>query len=1344
MTGRRPLLRTLSIFAGLLLATGVFGVAALLESGVLTQRLLGWANARLEPATGLRLSTSAVYLRPWSGLTLNDVRVAIAGDAASESGRYVASFGEVAVGYRFLGLLGEKPRLTRLRVRAPEVDLDQLERWNAARREQSPPGGERRDRTAAVARRGLRIDKLEVVDGMLRRDRDPVISGVRLAGALDGEAGAAGAWTLVVEEGSAHVTTGRIDETADLTGEVTWKNGGLLVGGLHLGVGGGRVSFQGEVDPGAPDGIQLLTSGYAIPLERIGSWFGVAHPLLTGELAFRVLTTGSPDTLLVTGDVRGTLADGTDREFRLAAARRGDLVEIESLDIVTGDSRVELEGRLTLSDPPRVQGVAVLRNLDPALLAAEPDLARMRGLEGTLRFDGTGTSRETFEGTLGLHLDDGVLFGLELDGASLEAALSRGQVEFRDVRLERGGSSVTGSGTIDSANEVTASLTGTVRDLADLVPATGQSFEGALRGQATASFDVRGPLAGPAVEAKLHFAEASVLGAHASSLDLDLHSDAIGAGGAIEVAFTGHGVGYGDRAIPLLVGTGTWSGGTITVTDLRLEGARRGELRVQGDLDVRNTGELSGRITALEVSAPDGGPQWKNESPISIARTPDALTFRGLDLRNGSGRITGDVLLQKTGRTLVQAAGVDVDLTVFSPFLLLPEPLTGTLDFTADAAVGEDTLAVDLDVDLRDGGYGAGSLDAVTGTFVVTDSGVDLRDVALRSPVATADVHGHLGLQDGTLRSALADTSQRRNLLDEIRFEDVRVAFRTDDADSVKRQFGWFPSPGGAVRFDAVLNGTAAHPVGDFGLDVTDGRIRSASLDRVTASASLDGARLRILESRLDSRTGSLTASGELPVSWSPFDPKPRLVPGGAVDVEFHAKALPVEALTVLTQLFEMGEGPVYSEGRLTGTVDDLWLEGTFHADGGKLTIPEFADPLVDGSVAGRYDREGVHLDKIRFSDGQGGRVEGSGVIRLPNLKFAAMDIDVRGKGYHYRSLRGVEAVGDGKVHVSETERSDGKLIAMFRGAFDVDRALIDDRIFLIAEAVAENVPEMPEGVRIPETARQAPGATELAELEETPPAPVLVELDLSADKNVWIKTEEMELEIAGAVTFHITEDYVGLSGAAHTLRGRYAVLNTDFDVDRGEMQFVDPSDIFESVMDAEASTRVLDENVTFDVTGTLGNPIVTGRTDSGMSEAEIYELLALRQKRSNGETVESDPGVISSAFYESWGALLATRFGRELSREIGFDTFDVAVEGQARDVRVGKYLGSDVFVRYRERIGTTSAEDGTRQFETLETPERQLLLEYRLSRIFQLQGETGVIQEDPYLNVDLKAEWGY
>jgi autotransporter translocation and assembly factor TamB len=1335
MSARQHRLRTASIFVGLALAALVFAAVVVLESGVLTPKLLDWANARLTPAAGLRMTTSAVYLRPWKGLTLHDVRFTVGPDSAGAAGtaspRYVLSIGELAVGYRFFGLLGDPPHLDRLRVTRPDLDLDQLRRW----REREGERGGRTGGGAGAGGGGLRIDDLRIVEGMVRRGGVPRASGVSLVGRLDG---AGGDWALSIDRGGAHVTTGRFDEDVELTGSVSASDGTLELAGLHLGVGGGRVSFRGDVTDGV---LHLVTSGYAIPLERMGSWLGLAHPVLSGELEFRFLTTGRLDSLRVEGGLRGVGAEGTGRQFRFAAAREGDEVRVETLDVRSGESRVELGGRFTLTDPPAIEGVAAFRRLDPAALLGEPDLARVTGLEGVLRFRGTGATRETFDGSVVVDVDRATVFGMDLDEASLDVAMQDGSVMLRDARLTRGGSSVEGSGSVDADNVVAAELTGTIADLADLGGFAGES-PAALHGQATAEVQVTGPLAGPNLEAVLRFEEAEVLGIRAAGLDLNLESEELREGGAVEIDVVGRDIGYADRVLPVGVASGTWRRGALTVTDLRLESDGGGELRLGGDLRVDDTGTLSGRVTRLEVTESAGAARWTNAAPIRIEKTPDALTFAGLDLRSDAGQVTGDVSIDRSGGARVRAAGRGVDVAAFSPYLLPPEPISGTLGFDATATVGADTLAVDVDLDLRDGAYGGDRIDEVEGRFRLRDDRIELDGVKVRSAFAAADVRGELGLAGGGFREALADSAGRHGLGNRLLFRDVRVQFDTPDADRLKEVLPWFPSPGGSVRLVADLAGPSPAPGLDLQLDVENGRVGVAPLDRLTATGTYDGTVLTVQSARLESGDGVLVAEGRVPVEWSFLHLGPELAPGGAMDVTFDADGVPAGGLAMLSPLFEMSEGPVFAKGKLTGVVDSLlWLEGTFRSDGVRLTIPEFEDPLVDGHVDGLFYRDGIVLQSVRFADGLGGSVHGSGTLRLPNLEFTGMDIELRGESYHYRSPRGVSALGDGAVRVTEKARSDGKLVANFTGRFDVERADLDQRIFLAAEAAAENVPDLPQGVKLPEGARRAPG--DPTALPESEPTPLFASIELHADRNVWLKTEEMELELAGDVTFLINEETVGLTGEAHTLRGRYAVLNTDFDVERAELRFVDPTDMMASVIDAEATTRVLDEDVAFDVSGTIGDPIVVGHTESGMSEAEIYELLALRQKRTTEpDDQETEQGVVSNAFLESWGALLATRFGRGLSREFGLDTFDVEVEGQEQAVRVGKYLGPGVFVRYRERIGGQGAPAD--ELEVLETPERQLLLEYRLSEILQLQGETGVIQDDPYVNVDLKAEWGY
>jgi hypothetical protein len=145
------------------------------------------------------------------------------------------------------------------------------------------------------------------------------------------------------------------------------------------------------------------------------------------------------------------------------------------------------------------------------------------------------------------------------------------------------------------------------------------------------------------------------------------------------------------------------------------------------------------------------------------------------------------------------------------------------------------------------------------------------------------------------------------------------------------------------------------------------------------------------------------------------------------------------------------------------------------------------------------------------------------------------------------------------------------------------------------------------------------------------------------------------------------------------------------------------------------------------------------------MSEPEIYELLALRVKRSDPNARAQGP--INDAFRNSALAAVTNRWGGHLAGEVGLDTFtyEEGEIGKTRSsVTVGKNVGRDVFLKYRQSVGGEPI-DPSAQRETLESPERAFTVEYRLNQMFLLQGETGTLpQGDEYLNVDLRAEWGY
>jgi autotransporter translocation and assembly factor TamB len=504
---------------------------------------------------------------------------------------------------------------------------------------------------------------------------------------------------------------------------------------------------------------------------------------------------------------------------------------------------------------------------------------------------------------------------------------------------------------------------------------------------------------------------------------------------------------------------------------------------------------------------------------------------------------------------------------------------------------------------------------------------------------------------------------------------------------------------------------------------------------------------ITIDEGWVRSGAGRLDLAGTLPVTWSLANLKPDLVHGSPYDLRMTGRSFPARALAAFVPLFESITGTAEAELTLTGVPDSAYFVGEFSLADARIEIPGFVDPLVDGQATGRFDERGLEIIGARLGDGRGGRIAGRGRVELANLRATDWRIDVDVRDARYRGeINGIDAVGSGRLAIEAVPRPDGAPQPRFTGAFEVESAAMDERVLAPPPGITA-LPEMPAGVNAP-----APTAEEIAEAEAAAraaaadaPPPLWAEIDFEADNNLWLRTPEQQVELAGAVTLHATPEYVGLTGDLRTLQGTYSVLNTTFNVERAEVRFFDASDPGATSLDAEATTSVLDEEVTALVTGTLAVPVIQLSTESGMTEREIFELLALRQKPEAGTVGEEEAGMVSSDLVASWGAVLASRFGRELGREVGLDTFDVEQGQTATHIGLGKSIGSNLFLRYRQEVANTedlTTSDTYR--ERLETPERQLLLEYRLSRIFQLQGETGTIEGDGYLNVDLKAEWGY
>jgi autotransporter translocation and assembly factor TamB len=1237
------------------------------------------------------------------------------------------------VGYRVLGLLSGQPRLDRVRVVRPRVNLDALAEWN---RRSFVRADSTHASSAGVGGPSFAIADLEIVDGALHSEAGLQVTGLHLEGSVGGRSGS---WRIEVETAGTRIRTPRIDEQVELTGDVLVEDGIVRLQGLHFGAAGGRVSLKGHFDPSSREESVLQANGFAIPLEKVGAWVGVEHPLLFANLEFSLLAAGRPDSLRLSGEFDGKGEGGLDRSIHFSGTRTREKLRVETMHIETGPSIVDVQGELTLEEDPVIRGVAVFRQLDPSVLLADPELAGVRALDGAVRFDGVGITRDRFRGNAHLELSGGEVFGYRFDRASARINVDRGAVVLEEGTVQHGGSELTGQGSIGRDNLVTASLIGNIVDLNDFGGAALADVE--LSGQATLEMSVEGPLAGPAIDASLRFEESSVYGIRARTLDLKLSSERVGGGGEADVRITARELGYGERAIPQATAQGVLRGGAIVVQSLDLLSSRRGELHLSGELSLGAGGEVAGRVEVLEVRAPDGASAWTNDGFVTVERTENSLVVTGLNLRSEGGSIAGDISVAGNGESSVLATGTAVDLSLFSPYLLLPKALGGTLNFRADVLVGRERVEGDVAFELHDGQWGDDTLQRLEGNVTAADSVLSFHQVQLEASFATGNLEGDVAIPGGSFAGVLFDPPSRPALLD-------RMVFRNLHAELDSPDYDWFwdllpnaPRVAGAGSFEADIDGPLLDPTARAHLDLTGGRLGTKPMDRLRVDGTYRGLDLTFMNGEIVSGDGVLTFDGTLPFQWNFQQPVPRIPSGRELDLHLMATDFPAGTLSSMLPLFEAVEGTAQADLQWKGADGSLHLLGEFSVDDASIRIPTIAEPLVDGHVEGLFDREGnVRLTVARFTDGAGGLVTGVGIVQLDNLKLVDYHLDVIGQNYHYVGLGlGIRGLGTGELAITGVEGKSGNVVPRFTGNVEVLRADLDERALTPPETALIG-PQMPAGVSPPEeTAPDAPS-------QPVERAEIYAEVALHGDRNIWLRTPEMDLEMAGDVTLHVTPEYAGLTGESRSLRGTYSVLNSRFNVERAEVEFIDPSQPMESYIDAEATTAVLDEDVTVLVSGTLANPVIELSTDSGMTEAEIYEMLALRIKRTDTGDVEG--GVLDSAFRSSYLAAFTNRFGGELSRELGFDTFDfdAGSSDQGSSVTFGKRVGRDFFVKYRESVGSAQDEttlEATR--ESLESPERALTLEYRLSRIFTLQGETGTLKiGDEYLNVDLKLQWGY
>jgi len=1003
----------------------------------------------------------------------------------------------------------------------------------------------------------------------------PVFSG-RLNGAVAG-VGPPSAFRLAgrVRLRSARIANVTID---DASGLVAGAFGNLRLGGATA--RGPWGSFRGE---GAYAGGRLaLTGSYAGSFERLRN--------LTGDLGGSGAVAGPVALLIdpVRTVVQSLGARSGDARIRgVAVDRLAGTLSVSGRDLRVYAATAQVAGGTfaAAGDPQRGGGAGVsLAGADLATMRSGPVRSGLLAAIGAVR-GSAGTSR--FAGGLAVG-------GITLDRVPLAA---NGDLAF-------GGTSASFARTDALADGAAGSLAGTVDGLGAPAPrfdvgvhvssaALGPVAHLLLPGRrgiaGTLGGDVRlrGTFARLRLDGTVRLPEGTVNG--------------------LNFAAAGARVGIDRRGIRA-------SDGRVTVGSTRTEfagfyGADESDFRVRSpraDLadfnDFFDAGDTLGGRGRVAVRLTEGrGRPTRSDAAIAIA----GLRYRRFDLgdaraawRSSGPNVTGAVDFGGASGRL-DAAGVLVlpehallpalllrsrfdghaelqglDLGVWLPALGIAAPIGGRLDATATIVGPLRDPAVSAVATLADGSVGKFPVDRLSLEVSSTFDRTTLKRVEVDLPSIALVGSGQFGLGErAPLALALHAESPNLGALS-------------------SRFFGAAYPLTGQASADLTIDGTRASPRVAGSVDVRAATIRGVAISGASAAFSLRGRELVLRNAVARLAAGNVTLDGSVPLPAGPYSRGPA---ASRVGLAFAANDVELTDFAPLLPAGSQLRGRLDGAVSVSGTAGAPRLAGRVILAGGSLLTPFETVPLSDVGAVLRFDGDAARLESLHAAAG-GGQVDASGSLRLADLVDPAADVAYDFVAYADKLRLDLPAYGSGTIDGTLGLRRGAAGPASLAGDLRLSDGTIPFSALLFAGAGGGGF-----------------NATTVAAPNRPPGADVAFNLDVSAERNVRVRSANVDIGARGDLHVDGTLGTPSLAGGFTSTGGTITYFNTVFRLIDGTVTFTPELGLIPT-LDARAITHVInpDPNTvrnsagTADVTLTLAGPV--NNLTIGLTSEPAYE----------------------------------------------------------------------------------------------------------------------------------------
>jgi translocation and assembly module TamB len=429
--------------------------------------------------------------------------------------------------------------------------------------------------------------------------------------------------------------------------------------------------------------------------------------------------------------------------------------------------------------------------------------------------------------------------------------------------------------------------------------------------------------------------------------------------------------------------------------------------------------------------------------------------------------------------------------------------------------------------------------------------------------------------------------------------------------------------------------------------------------------------------------------------------------------------AIPLAYLSTLEDV----AGTLSADLRIGGTTREPEPSGTVRLSNGGWTISALGVRHV--GLQGELNVQPDRVVEVRLDAGGDGRSSVTGTLAFDSIANPTLDLVVTMNRFQAVDRRDIEGMLSGSFSVTGTYQRPAA-----EGQLTVDQGtLFVEEFQRSADIVDLRDPTLfADGFAVDTTVFVSQPI--LASLRNPFLDNLSVDIDLSVPRDLWIRSDEMNVEIGGEliVRYDRREGDLVMVGDLQALRGSYLVFGRTFEVDGGTVSFLGQPGV-NPALNIEALTRVRRRQgdrleVRATVTGTLVQPLVTlSTTEAGLSQPDLvsYLLFGIPSGELGIGAAGTDGrlgqglGTLGGTYV---GGTIASQIGAALAQGVGLDYFAVSQADVGGDqgsganawnpfntaqLEVGQYLTDDVFVVFifsgGEDTGSTQSEDSDLNF---------------------------------------------